>query len=303
MKRLVLLVCVFLAAPAIAEEITLVAWNMESGGADPSVLGDQMKTVPGVDIWVLSEVNGFPWAREFDLSAEEGQGGDWGYWLSESGGGDRLQILYRKDRFKMLDHFEIEETNPWDNVRATLVLELESLSTGESFYVMANHLYRTNSSRRHQQATVLNQWIASNPGKPVINAGDFNFDWDVRNGDQDHDQGYDNLVANDRFNWVRPTALLKTQCSYDSVLDFVFVANGAKSWNATSTILFTDPSYCPDTNQGSDHRPVLAQFETGAAGAPVDPTEAWRATILDQIDRLEQQLQTLRDLVAAGPPN
>jgi hypothetical protein len=42
-----------------------------------------------------------------------------------------------------------------------------------------------------------------------------------------HDRGYDLLTAEGVFAWGRPPLLIRTQCSFDSVLDFVFVAGVA----------------------------------------------------------------------------
>ena len=58
--------------------------------------------------------------------------------------------------------------------------------------------------------------------------GDYNFDRDVRTGDTVHDRGYDLLTVDGVFTWVRPPQLIRTQCSFDSVLDFVLVAGDAR---------------------------------------------------------------------------
>lgn len=41
---------------------------------------------------------------------------------------------------------------------------------------------------------MLNEW-AENQDLPVIAVGDYNFDWEVVGGDQDHDEGFDLLTA------------------------------------------------------------------------------------------------------------
>ena len=95
---------------------------------------------------------------------------------------------------------------------------------------------------------------------------------------------------------MRPATLIRTQCSsFNSVLDFVFTGNGAQSWSASSEILFADTNYCPDTNATSDHRPVLAQFET--TGVAVDDDAAFKALVLSKIRELEQKLEELKTLV------
>lgn len=128
---------------------------------------------------------------------------------------------------------------------------------------MVNHLYRSRNDRRHQQATLLNEW-AQTQTAPIVAVGDYNFDWDIANGESDHDQGYDNMTADGVFEWVQPATLIKTQCCprFNSILDFVFVAGDALGWTATSEIAEIRGGYCTTNNSTeSDHRPVFAFLE------------------------------------------
>jgi hypothetical protein len=105
---------------------------------------------------------------------------------------------------------------------------------------------------------------AKSTGAAIVAVGDYNFDWEVVGGDNDHDAGYDNMTADHAFEWVRPATLIKTQCDpqFDSVLDFVFVAGDAKSWWGASEILEQQVDYCDwDAQGGTDHRPVRATFD------------------------------------------
>lgn len=43
--------------------------------------------------------------------------------------------------------------------------------------------------------------------------------------------------------WIKPQRLIKTQCSFDSVLDFVFIAGEAKNWRAASEIMAAHDTY------------------------------------------------------------
>lgn len=116
---------------------------------------------------------------------------------------------------------------------------------------------------RRDQARLLNEF-ASAEGEPIIAVGDYNFDWEVVGGDTDHDAGFDNMTANGIFEWVRPVELIKTQCaaSFDSVLDFVFIAGDAKDWAGESEILERQADYCDgDATGGGDHRPLRATFD------------------------------------------
>ena len=94
--------------------------------------------------------------------------------------------------------------------------------------------------------------------------GDYNFDWKVGNGDagvdRTRDDGFDLLTPEGVFSWVRPGNLVRTQdSSFNSVLDFVFVAGNTSTWEMESEII-QRPGDFPDDNQTSDHRPVLASF-------------------------------------------
>lgn len=293
---------ILLACPAFGEELTLVAFNVESGGADPDVIADQLTMLTdtmhaGVEVFVLSEVQQFSWGTIFDQELEDHTGREHGFWLSNSGGGDRLLVLFDKTRLKMIEQVELDHINIGGGVRSPLAVTFESRATGERFQVVANHFYRSRSDRRRQQARLLNEWVRDDTTLPVVTAGDFNFDWDVQNGDQDHDEAYDNLTQDDRWLWVRPTTLVATNCSnvFDSVLDFVFTGNAAQNWTATSEILFPEDDYCPDSNDTSDHRPVLAQFDTG--GEPIDETNMLKQQLLQRIQALEDELRVLRELV------
>jgi hypothetical protein len=92
----------------------------------------------------------------------------------------------------------------------------------------------------------------------------------VIDGDSDHDRGYDLMTADDRWTWVRPAELVRTQCGSFSndVLDFVFVNDPvANGWNPISTIAQNSPAFCDfggignsstDDAEMSDHKPVWA---------------------------------------------
>jgi hypothetical protein len=96
--------------------------------------------------------------------------------------------------------------------------------------------------------------------------------------------------------WIRPPQLIRTQCSFNSVLDFVFVAGAARQWRASSEILAVQESYCPSDQNRSDHRPVLATFEFAPAGQPSP-----RSLVLAQIQRPEVEVSALKALVEQLP--
>jgi hypothetical protein len=143
---------------------------------------------------------------------------------------------------------------------------------------MVNHLYRSRENERHRQAGILNDWGATH-ALPTIAVGDYNFDWDIANGDQQHDAGYDLMTADGAWQWVRPPALTTTQCSgwpcrYTSVLDFFFLNPAAQGWPAQSEIVVRADDF-PDDATTSDHRPVRAYLwpvEAADVAAAPSPT-------------------------------
>jgi len=147
-------------------------------------------------------------------------------------------------------------------VRSPLIAHFKIKETNIEFLFMVNHLYRSKSERRYEQARLLNCW-ASKQNIPIIAVGDYNFDWDVDEGDLNHDKGYDEMIKNGHFNWIRPKKLKKTQANpnFNSVLDFIFLGGNSWTWKAKSSILQRDindiqDNHLIDDAQMSDHRPV-----------------------------------------------
>lgn len=254
------------ASPAATTPITVMSWNVESGGADAVTIAGQIAAFDGVDLWGLSEVNDDGDALLYESGAEVGEAANYTRVTGTTGGGDRLVALYDDDRFDIISSAELAEINVGGNVRAALVLTLEETATGLEFLFMVNHLYRTNDDARRTQATLLNQW-AANQTLPVIATGDYNFDWDIST--EAHDLGYDLMVVNNIWEWIKPATLVTTQCSgdpcaFNSVLDFVFTAGPARDWIASSEIIVR-PGDFPDNATTSDHRPVKAVFDASVA--------------------------------------
>ncbi|HXF63382.1 MAG TPA: SH3 domain-containing protein [Caldilineaceae bacterium] len=264
--------------PSTAFTLTLVSWNVESGGALQNVVAERMAAFDGVDIWGLSEVNAID-AEAFEFGAEEGEGADFDSLLGTTGGSDRLLLIWDAERFERLDGGEMREIG--ESGRAPLWAMLRERATQQTFIVMVNHLHRSNEGIRHRQAQALAAWAGSQT-LPVIALGDYNFDWNLPDG-VSHDEGFDYMTAAGVWEWVRPAELVTTQCSgwpcrYNSILDFVFVAGPAREWNAYSEIVVVEGDF-PDDFTTPDHRPVLAVLST-AVGAepaptvPVSPTAA-----------------------------
>ncbi|MGF1515942.1 MAG: endonuclease/exonuclease/phosphatase family protein, partial [Elainellaceae cyanobacterium] len=248
--------------------LTVVGFNLESADAAPAYLArEYLAALSGVDLWGLSEVQNESWVEVLEQGAEAGERADYATVLGNSGGGDRLAIIYNQAQLELIAVEELGELSFEGRVRAPLVGHFQFRDTAQQFLFMVNHLYRSDAEKRHQQARWLNQWGRSLP-LPVVAVGDYNFDFDVAAGDAgQRDLGFDLMTAEGVFTWVRPQPLTTTYCSdrYNSVLDFVFVANEAARWPVTAaTIPYTDTDYCPDTAVKSDHFPVMVTFDVEA---------------------------------------
>ena len=255
--------------------LKVIAWNVESDGSDPQTVARRIRDAQGCDIWGLSEVKDSAAASLFEDAATDGEGADFEGVLGSTGFSDRLQVIYDAERFERIEHYELHEINPGGRVRSPLAVRLFDTEAREEFLFVVNHLYRTSEFGRHEQARLLNEW-ARGQSLPIIAVGDYNFDWDVMRGDEDHDAGYDLLTADGVFTWVRPEApLVPTQYSeHESVLDFIFVSGGFLGREASATII-VQPGDFPDDATTSDHRPVMAVFYAGDLSATRVGVLAW----------------------------
>jgi hypothetical protein len=190
--------------------LTVVSWNVESGGSQPQTIAQRIRAFQGVDIWGLSEMPDDAAATIFEAAAEDGESANFERIVGTTGGADKLAIIYDAGRFEKVRHFELPDINPGGRVRAPLVAHLRNRANGQEFLFMVNHLYRSNATARHQQVQLLNEWAAGQT-LPVLAVGDYNFDWSVENGDQDHDRGYDNMIRDGVFTWVRPPTLIRSR--------------------------------------------------------------------------------------------
>jgi hypothetical protein len=255
--------------------LSLAGWNVEGGGALQNVVAGRIAGFQEVDIWGLSGVNAGD-AAAFESAAEQGapQASPAGFdsLLGATGGAGRLLLLWNAGRFERLDGGEISQlagTGP-----APLWVMLRDQASQQIFIVMLNHLHGSDEAIRHWQAQALNAWAGAQTF-PVIALGDYNFDWLLPNGENDHDLGYDHMTASGNWEWVRPAQLVTTHCSgwpcqTNSVLDFVFVAGPARDWHAQSQIVVVDGDF-PDDHTTPNHRPVLALLSTAAGDEQAPP--------------------------------
>ncbi len=224
-----------LASQALSAKLSVVSWNVESGGNNPAVIAQQIRDdFTGVDLWGFSEVKKSS-RNIYRAATSDGEGLSSRYILGRSGGGDRLMIVYNTDRLEKMGVEELGHLR-FNGGRSPLVAKFKIKSNSKQFLFMVNHLYRGNTHKRQKQARGLRDWVR-NQSLPVIATGDYNFDYDVPNGPGN--QAFNIFLQGDSYTWLKPTVRVSTQYSdrdndgvndYNSILDFVFVANGATDW-------------------------------------------------------------------------
>ncbi len=257
MRVLVAMLAVVLGwSAAFAEEVRLVAFNVERGfgsGAEIPAVLSLMDKAGMADVWAIVEAS--PGDIDTFLKhlgkAYEGVEG------RTDNGGDVLVILYDRRKFSRVDSDELYIPNLSFGQRQPLWVRLRSKKTGSEFYVVANHLHRGSEQKRLTEAQALNGW-ARTIDAPAIALGDFNLDFNIVGYPQSgppQGSAYPVLLEDDVWAWVRPDVLMPTQCGsgYYSVLDFAFVADEAKQWPRESKIWDIG---CKNTPQRPDHLPI-----------------------------------------------
>jgi endonuclease/exonuclease/phosphatase family metal-dependent hydrolase len=246
--------------PPSPVDFVAVAFNVESGGSDVSVVASgAVAPVAGESLWGFEEVLDEDAASILvDATADAGSDQRFDYVYGTTGWEDHLVLAWDDARFELVSSEELDGINLGGTLRAPLVGHMREREHGTEFLFVINHLSRTDDARRHAQAKLLHDWGMAQT-EPILMMGDYNFDWDVDDGT--HDVGLDDLTADAAFVWVEPDPILPTECSsYRSVLDFAFAGGSAEGWPMTSTILDPDDSYCRYANRDtwSDHRPLAA---------------------------------------------
>ena len=307
MKTLLPLIAALAMVPAVAAEFRVLAWNVESNRpnqppvSDAAVIGGQLADLmrdpaTRAQIVALSEVEPKT-ALLYQSAIAEGLGAEVDFVTSASGGFqdcDSLMLVVDARRFRIDDVIELHRyagiktnftvTDPKSSdygavrARSPLIARIHDLSTARDFWFIVNHLARGEEDLRTDQGRALRQWAADRT-EPVIAAGDFNFDYvfSTRRGNA----AFDAMLEGGVWEWLEPDPLVDSNWSEDpraevkgidsypgSILDFVFVANGAKTWKGTSDVVVR-PGDFPDSDETSDHRPIIATFDpSAAAGGP-----------------------------------
>ena len=243
--------------------ITIVGWNVESGGSDPQTIANELSSI-GTGIIALSEVS----PTEFDRYAL-----GWPSIHTESGGDDRLQIIVNPQRFAIVEKFELNELN--DDVHpAPLVAQIKQTPGDNEFLLVAVHLSRGDENLRLKQAEGLVAW-AKEKRLPIVALGDFNFDYNFAT--KQGNAAFDAFTKEKVWTWVKPKKLIDTNWADtdhdgkdddpDSMLDFAFLGGLATRWNARCETIEREGDF-PDTDKTSDHRPIVL---TLALRPPLSP--------------------------------
>lgn len=269
----VLSLVAFALHPAAANELRLVTFNTESDAdTRPEKVGETMRSVRGADVWALQEVEDAAALRVYRDHAGDG---DWRYVLSESGGEDRLAILYRTDRLRHVETLEYHAIRsrakegqaygePQWGLRGALFVRLHDAKSGRDFYVGNVHLQCCREGRavRAHQAKLLSDRILQLTA-PLLLVGDFNIP--VRPSaarGNPNSEAFRTLVRTP-LEWIRPVNPTTTQCDpqFDSMLDLVFRSPMYGPWSVTAEIQQPEASYCEKDAHGfADHRPVAVDF-------------------------------------------
>ncbi|WP_187153006.1 lamin tail domain-containing protein [Acaryochloris marina] len=266
---------VFADGCALAEELKVVTFNVESGNdTDPNMVARDMQAIPDVDLWGLSEVENQSAADTFLQAAGDS---NFESILGTSGGSDRLQIIYDKSKLNKLNSSPMELTGIGGD-RKPLVEEFEVISDNTKFLFAVNHFNRGSARKRQEQARKFRDW-AGRQTLPVVAVGDYNFDFDI--SAMDGNPAFEIFFEEPVFSWARQTCLSSntcpstgTQCNecFDGLLDFIFLSGDAKKWSNQSEILFKGSSFCDNDPTGaSDHFPVQAIIDLDGDFQPFQP--------------------------------
>jgi endonuclease/exonuclease/phosphatase family metal-dependent hydrolase len=268
--RVILPLCLLIAGFGLTvradSTITIIAWNVESGGSDPEVIARQLAEFTEADVIALSEVS----HRAFQ-SFCDGAGEQFETVTSVTGGGDRLQILYDDERFELIRQQELDEYRDYPlnngNHRSPLVAHLREHETGVEFQVMVNHLARRDENLRNQQAIGLREW-ARDQTLPTVAVGDYNLDYAFVT--QRGNEAFVEIMRDGVWDWIEPVEFIDTNWSDsdndgfdnypDSMLDFAFVAGPAKDWQPVCNVIVRDGDF-PDDATTSDHRPIELRLQ------------------------------------------
>lgn len=254
-----------LPAMVRADAVSIVAFNVESDDSSDYVIGEQLAASRDIDLWVLTEVWDNKWPGRLADAARKADGMPYERILGASGGGNRILLLYRPDRLRLVDTRELTDI-PHGKREAAPLLARFADPRGTEFEVVGVHLSKS-EKRRLEQARALNRWGAGRD-VPAVATGTFYFDLPI--GDPPGSvEAFAAMTAADQWRWITPDELVPTQCGRGGrVNDFVFLSGRAAGWTADAEIMFRQSNYCRDSDRTSGYRPTLARL--APAGGSLD---------------------------------
>src|SRR5688572_23514501 len=145
-------------SPALAEELRILAWNVESGtprpddpseGSDPETIAGQLTQLADYDLVGLSEVRPAA-AKQFVDALSAGAGETFLSVNTATGMDDRLVLVWNSKRLQLLESYELHRFGDWmlnslDDKgnwrhRSPLLGHFRDRDTGAEFLGMVNHL-------------------------------------------------------------------------------------------------------------------------------------------------------------------
>ncbi len=248
-----------------ADPLSVLSWNVESGGADPATIASELSRLPRADVFLFQEVAPSDIGR-YAAAIRQTHAESYKCYLGSLGGSDRLAIivdeeLYRVREFTELLSFEEFTLDDWQH-RPPLVVKLERKSDGFAFLLVNVHLAGANADLRTNQARGLRAWAAAQ-SLPIFLVGvcNFEYEFEAKRGNE----AYDAFIEGNVWRLLEPLVWLDTNWadsdgdgrddSPKTCLDFAAMAAKNEALRGDCRILLRENDF-PDTDATSDHRPI-----------------------------------------------
>lgn len=238
------------------EALQCVIFNVESDDNDPAVIAQQIERVNGSELWLLSEVKADNAETYFD-AARKNEGARFKKILGETGGSDRLMVIYNSERLRLLETRPMHDLSTNGRHRAPLAVRFRDTSNQSEFWFINNHLARGDESARNKQARGLRDFALAE-FLPVVVCGDLNLDYSTLPKKEKGNEAFHTLIGEDALTWVETPRDVWTNShpTYLSILDYYLVNPPAKDLWEMKAKVFVQEGDSRDTPSISDHRPV-----------------------------------------------
>lgn len=246
-------------------EFSLLAWNIDSGGNDPHVVSEQLRSLGIFDFYCLSEVS--PKNLETYIIA---LGPGFAPVSGQNGRSNHLQIIYNERRFELLEQHEMMGDHNFvlsnGSLKSGLFARFLDRTTNQQLIVMENHLSRRDAKLRVEQAIDLREWARAQK-VAVINISNLNLENDSLN--RNGNDAFHEMLLDDVWSWVQPSNFVGTKGSGSreealpsSMLDSAFVSGPAKDWQPICRVIVEDGDFS-ENETTSDHRPIELLLNPG----------------------------------------